>query len=580
MIDIEKIPDKPGVYIMKDAQGRIIYVGKAKSLKNRVKAYFAKDLHPKTRTLVARVEDLDYIVTSSEIEALILEANLIKLHLPRYNIRLKDDKKYPYIKVTIKEDFPRVFPTRDLRDKKSIYFGPYTNVKTMKKALKAATEIFPVRVCRGKLPNRACVAYDIDRCCAPCEGKISKEAYRAMVQELIDFLSGKSTDVEQSLEKRMRSLAEKLEFEEAARVRDRLMGVRQMIRKQRVVFSKSIDADVLGLASIGNLGCVEVLKIRDGRMIGGEHYIVETRREPPAEVMRAFILQYYRTAFFIPDEIILAALEDFDAIQKWLSEKKKKEIRVTIPKMGEKVKLINLAEENAKLHLEEEKVEKVSPYLSELKETLHLEKLPYRIEAYDISNIRGSYTVGSCVVFVGGHPQKSSYRRYKIKTVKGIDDFKAMGEVVRRRMKRIKEEGGKLPDLILVDGGIGQVHSVQREVEEPIPIFGLAKRLEELHTVDGKVLSLPKDSVALKLLMRIRDEAHRFAITYHRKLRDKTGSILDEIPGIGEKKRQELLRYFISFDKLKEASKEEIAKVPGIGDKYAERIYNYLHGEF
>jgi excinuclease ABC subunit C len=580
MIDIEKIPNKPGVYIMKDAHGRIIYVGKAKSLKNRVKAYFPKDLYPRARTLVAHVQDLDYIVTSSEIEALILEANLIKLHLPRYNIKLKDDKKYPYIKVTINEDFPRVFPTRDLRDKKSIYFGPYTNVKTMKKALKAATGIFPVRICKGKLPKRICVAYDIGRCYAPCEGKISKEEYRARVQELVDFLSGKSTEVEQSLEKRMHSLAENLEFEEAARVRDRLMSVRQMIRKQRIVFSKSIDADVLGLSSIGNLGCVEVLKIRDGRMIGGEHYIVETRREPPGEVMRAFILQYYRTAFFIPDEIILPMLEDFDAIQKWLSDKKKKEIKVTIPKMGEKTKLINLAEENAKLHLQEERGERVSPYLSELKEVLHLEKLPYRIEAYDISNIRGKYTVGSCVVFVGGHPQKSSYRRYKIKTVRGIDDFRAMGEVVRRRMKRIKEERGKLPDLILVDGGIGQVHSVQREVKEPIPIFGLAKRLEELHTVDGKVLSLPKDSVTLKLLMRIRDEAHRFAITYHRKLRDRTGSILDEIPGIGEKKRQELLRYFISFGKLKEASKEEIAKVPGIGGKHAERIYNYLHGEF
>ncbi|MDI6840956.1 MAG: excinuclease ABC subunit UvrC [bacterium] len=568
MIKIAKIPNKPGVYLIKDENGKVIYVGKAKSLRERVRAYFANTSSPKTQVIASKINDIDYIVTNSEVEALILEANLIKLHLPRYNIRLKDDKKYPYIKVTVQEDFPRVFPTRDLRDRSSIYFGPYTSVKTMKRALKSATEIFPIRTCKGRLPARVCLAYHIGRCYAPCEGKISKEEYQSIVQELIDFLSGKSKIVEQNLSSKMNKLASQLEFEEAARVRDRLISVQSIVKKQRVVFDKPVDLDVFGLQSRRAKACIGLILVREGRVLGSEHYILQIQPNTTlGEIIRAFILQYYKNAFFIPQEIVVPAIDEKEVIESWLKRK------ILLPKGGEKLELIRLAEKNAAFWFEAEKVEKAPKALDQLQTVLKLEKLPKRIEAFDVSNIGGKYAVGSCVSFVDGRAQKSGYRRFKIKTVEGIDDVSMIKEIVTRRVKR-----GGLPDLILIDGGLGQVRAAHEQIPS-VPVFGLAKRFEELYTPDGKVISLPKDSLALRILQRVRDEAHRFAISYHKKLRDKPSSLLNEIPGIGGKRRQALLKHFSTFEQIKRASLKELQNVPGIGKTYAKQIYNFLHLE-
>lgn len=565
--------------MLKDKNGRVIYVGKAKSLRERVRSYFAAPHSQKTQVMSSKIEAVDYIVTDSEIDALVLEANLIKLHLPHYNIRLKDDKKYPYIKVTIQEEFPRVFPTRDLRDRSAIYFGPYTNVKTMKRALKSATEIFPVRLCGGKrfnpkLPQRVCLAYHIGRCPGPCEGKISQEEYRENVQELIDFLSGKSKKIEQKLKTKMHALSERLEFEEAARVRDRLLSVQSIVQRQRVVFDEPIDMDVFGLQRKRNQASIAAVMVREGRILGSEHYTLHIQpKSTDAEVMRAFILQYYKNAFYIPQEIVMQDIDEKEVIEKWLNRP------IFIPKRGEKLNLLKFATQNAAVWLESEQVERIPKALDELKKYLGLPKIPTRIEAFDISNISGKYAVGSCVSFVNGKVQKSGYKRFRIKTVDGINDSAMMKEIITRRTKY-----GKLPDLILVDGGIAQVKSAYKIIKSyqelpdnsTISVFGLAKRFEELHTPDGKIISLPKSSLALRLLQKIRDEAHRFAISYHKKLRDKPQSILEEIPGIGEKRREVLLKHFKSFEKLKQASLQELEKVPRIGETYAKEIYNFL----
>ena len=586
---LNHIPDKPGVYLMKDSQGKVIYIGKAKSLKKRVMSYYphyhaerttchaerttchaefiSASLLPKVSALTSKIKNIDYIVTNSEVEALILEANLIKLHLPHYNIRLKDDKKYPYIKVTVQEDFSRAFPTRDLRDKNSIYFGPYTNVKTMKRALRSADKIFPLRKCRGKLPSKVCLAYHIGECCAPCENKISKEKYQEIVQELIDFLSGKSKKVEQKLKTEMEEFSRQLKFEEAAKIRDRLKSVQSIVKKQRVVFTKPIDVDAFGLQRKRKKACVVLILIREGRVLGSEHYILQIQpKVSSGEIIRAFILQYYKNAFFIPKEIILPALKEKEIIEHWLKRK------IFIPKQGEKLGLVKLAEKNAAVYLETEKVEKIPKALEQLQANLKLSGLPRRIEAFDVSNIMGKYAVGSCVSFINGIAQKSNYKRFKIKTVKKINDVGMIKEIVARRVKY-----GKLPDLILIDGGIGQVRSAREEIPENIPVYGLAKRFEELYTKDGKIVSLPKDSLALRLLQKIRNEAHRFAISYHKKLRDKPKSLLNEIPGISDKRREVLLKHFLSFKNIKQARIKDLQKVPGIGKTYAKQIHNFLH---
>ena len=576
MVEYSKFPDRPGVYIMKDGSGKVIYVGKALSLRKRVRSYFTDDSHPKTQVLVSHVDSINYIVTNSEQEALLLEANLIKLHLPRYNIRLKDDKKYPYIKITLKEDFPTIIPTRDLRDKNAVYFGPYTNAKKMRKALKSATTVFPVRICK-KMPKRVCALYYMGRCSAPCEGKIEKEEYRKLVQEMIDFLSGKSNKIEKNLRKELEIYKGNLEFEKAIIVRDRLKALEEIKRRQRMVLKTSKNLDVFGLARRKRTAVVAVLKTREGRMLGIEHYILNTNPgDLDREIIDTFFVQYYKDTFYIPDEVILPAVGEKRLLESWTEDKAKRKIGIKVPKRGDRFSLVKLAIENAILHIEEETPERTPYSLIELEKYLHLETPPRLIEAFDISNIFGEYAVGSKVTFRDGRKDKSCYRRFRIKRVTGIDDPKMMEEVVERRFKK----ADKVPDLVMVDGGITQVRSayraIKRTLSRPIPVFGLAKRFDELYTKDGAVISIPKTSSALKLLQRIRNEAHRFAIEYHRKLRDRTGSILDEIEGIGRKRKELLLRHFGSLERLKKAGRKEIESIPGIGRVYAERIYKFL----
>ena len=576
MINLNKIPDHPGAYLMKDKSGTVIYVGKALSLRKRVRSYFSDISRHRTHALVSHVDTIDYIITDSEQEALLLEANLIKLHLPRYNINLKDDKKYPYIKITLKEDFPTVISTRDLSDRNAVYFGPYTNAKNMRRALRTATRVFPVRICR-RMPKRVCALFYMGRCSAPCEGKIDKDNYRKLIQEMIDFLSGKGNKIEKRLKKELEIYKDNLEFEKAIIIRNRLKALEDIKRKQRIVLKTDKNIDVFGLSRKKRTAIVAVIKIRNGRMIGIEHYALNAGSGDSDEsIIDTFFVQYYKDTFYIPDEVILPRIGEQMLLENWIRNRAKRKIKIKVPKKGIRFSLIKLAEENALIHIEEESSERIPYSLIELAKYLHLEKPPGLIEAYDISNISGEYMVGSKVAFMEGRKYKSLYRRFRIRDVYGIDDPKAIEEIVERRFK----SKNKTPDLIIIDGGITQVRSAHKAIERTtkisIPLFGLAKRFEELYTIEGKIVSIPKSSSALRLLQRIRNEAHRFAIEYHRKLRDRTGSILDEIDGIGEKRRILLLKHFGSVERLKKASLEEIKSISGIGKKYAERIHKFL----
>lgn len=591
------VPDSPGVYLLKDERGKVIYVGKARNLKERLKTYFVDSYseHPRLRALRKKLKDFEFITTTSELEALILEANLIKLHLPRYNVRLKDDKKYPYIKVTLNEDYPRVFPTRNLRRNGWIFFGPYTNVKSMKKALRVVRRIFPIRSCQHRLPSKKvtkpCLNYYIKKCCAPCQGYVSKEEYRELVDEVCKFLCGKSRVVEEELEQRMLKAANELRFEEAARLRDQLRAVREVVRKQRVMFDDRIDRDVIGLVRGLRESCIAILQIRDGKLVGQEHYILSVRKSiVEEEIISTFLKQYYKNAYFIPDEIILPeSVEESELISEWLSQKKKKRVHLLVPRKGEKLKILDMAKRNA-LYLFQEEISKKGkrrvPFsVRELQRVLSLEEPPKLIEAFDVSNLFGTNPSGSLVVFKDGKPRKGEYKRFRIKSVEGIDDYAMMREIVYRRYKKAIEERAELPNLILIDGGMGQLNSAKKVMEElglsHIPVLGLAKRLDEIVLPDRSVIMLPKSSYALRLLQRLRDEAHRFAISYHRKLREKRlkASLLDEIPGIGNQKKRELIRYFGSVERMRESSLDEFTKVSGVGRVLASRVYSYLHPE-
>lgn len=592
---VSTIPERPGVYLLKDKHKKIIYIGKAKNLKNRLKTHLigSPSEHPRLRSLWSKISNFDYIPTDTEMEALILEANLIKMHLPRYNVRLKDDKKYPYIKVTVNEDFPKVFPTRNLKKDGSILFGPYTNVKTMKRALRTVKKIFPVRNCKQTIPSakRPCLNFYIKRCYGPCQGYISKEEYRSMIEEVCKFLSGKNRTVENELSKSMESTSNELRFEEAARIRDQLLAVREVVRRQRVVFKDELDRDILGLARIKNTSCVVLLQIRDGKLTGQEHYILtQTKYTDDAEVVATFIKQYYKSAYFIPNEIVIPTkIEDTPLIARWLSDKKGHKVKLILLKRGEKLKLVDFARRNGLVILEEKEMKDKArlPFpIKELQKVLSLEKPPITIDAFDISDLFGKDACGSLVVFEFGRPKKSNYKRFKIKTVESIDDYAMIQEVVGRRYRRMIKEKKSMPDLILIDGGIGQVNVAKRVLQDTgirtVPVYGLAKRLDELVLPDGKTLMLPPSSYALRLLQRIRDEAHRFALSYHRILRSKRlkKSIMDEIPGIGKSKKIALIRYFGSIQKIKEASVEELEKVDGVGKYLAERVYTSLHNTY
>lgn len=588
---LQLLPEKPGVYIMKDGQKKIIYVGKAVVLKNRVRSYFqsSKNHSPKVRALVAKIEDFEYIITGSEIEALILECNLIKKHRPKYNISLKDDKSYPYVKVTLNEPFPRVYVTRKVLKDGARYFGPYTNAAAVHESLKLLKKLFPLRSCKRLDAERPCLEYHIKRCLAPCAGKVGEAEYGAMIRAVCLFLEGRSEAVEKHLAARMAEAAENFEFERAALLRDQLAAVEKVKEKQKIVTGAG-DQDAVGMAR-SELGvCVQVFFIRSGKMVGRDQYLMSgAEGETDEALLAAFIKQYYNRAAFVPREVLLPLeLEEQALLADWLGAAKGAKVALETPKRGTKRDIVQMAAGNAKTYLEEQAQrlkaadDRTEGAVRELGAYLRLAKPPQRMECFDISHIQGAETVASMVVFEGGVPKKEDYRRYKIKSAEGKpDDFKSMREVVGRRYGEETADG--MPDLIIIDGGKGQLSSALEIIRGAghltVPVVGLAKQFE-LIFVEGESepIELPRHGQALYLVQRIRDEAHRFAITYHRKLRGKRNlvSVLDHIAGVGPKRRKILWEHYGSLAKMKEASVEEMAKLPGMNLPTAEAINRFF----
>ncbi len=597
---LKDLPTQPGVYFYYDRSGKIIYIGKAKVLKNRVKSYFTGTPDsPKTARLVARIWDLQTLVTRTEVEALLTEANLITQHRPKFNIDLRDDKTFPYIRIT-NEDYPQVFVARTIVKDGSIYYGPYTNVKGLRAALAVIKRIFTIRSCSYRMDDESvaakkvqlCLDYHIGKCDGPCQGLISKQDYAEMINRVEDFLRGRTDPVDAYLETRMQSAAENMEYEHAARHRDQLEAVRSYVSRQRLRTSDFEDRDVLGVARQDNLTCGILIRIRAGKLIGKEQFRFRgTEDEELPSILSRMITRVYEDASFIPREILVPdKVADMDMINAWLKDVSGVKITFSIPRIGEKKTLLDLAERNAELVLKDwaleqaQRVEIVPKMVRALQEDLNLSAPPRRIEGFDISHLGGTETVASLVCFIDGKPAKREYRKFQIKTVDGIDDFASMKEVIHRRYSRVKAEGLPEPDLILIDGGKGQlsasVEVMERLGMSHIAILGLAKRLEEVF-LPGESYSqgIPKTSPSIILLRRIRDEAHRFAITFQRKRRGKAmvHSALDDIEGIGQSRRVALLKYFRSLKQLKNASIEEIAHVPGISKTMAIRIKEALN---
>ena len=591
------LPDNPGVYLMKNQEGKIIYVGKAVNLKNRVRSYFrtlpAEAL--KTKALVRNIADFEYIITDSEVEALVLECNLIKKYRPKYNISLKDDKTYPYLKIT-NEDYPRVLVTRHYVKDGGKYFGPYPSVTVLRETLELLHSIFPFRSCKQKTftNDRPCLNYQIKRCYAPCAGKISKEEYGELIAKINDFFAGNHDDLLKSLNEQMNKAAEDLNFEQAARFRDQIRGIEKAIAEQKAVLASGDDKDVLGMCFDGGEVVLQVFFVRGGKIVGRENYwLKETEDGGEAQVLAAFIKQFYLDNQFIPPVVLVQALPaDEEILKKWLSEKRGSKVQFVVPKRGKQKELLDLVVRNAEEEAEKRNAlheadkNRLQEALEQLQKELNLSKLPKRIECYDISNTQGTESVASMVVFVDGKAKKDQYRRFRIKTVIGPNDFASMNEVLKRRLGHMdndKEFAKDNPDLIIVDGGKGQLSMAVEALEEmgydDIAICGLAKKEEILFLPEREEgVYLPRDSQGLYLVQRIRDEAHRFAITYHRSLRGKRNlsSVLDDIPHVGEKRKKALLQHFGSLTKIMQADKEQIAEVEGIGEMVAEEIYQYL----
>ena len=594
---LKLLPDSPGVYIMKDDHGKIIYVGKAIVLKNRVRQYFqsSRNHTPKVRAMVSHIADFETIMTANEVESLILEANLIKKHRPRYNIRLKDDKSYPYVKVTVQEEFPRVFITRRVLRDGARYFGPYTNVTALRDSLKLLRRLFPLRTCRT-MPERPCLEYHIKRCLAPCVGKVEAEDYRAMIRAVLLFLEGRTDDVERELEQRMNAAAEAYHFETAARLRDQLSAVRTAAERQNIVTGAG-DQDAVGMARSAAGVCVQIFFIRGGKMIGREHFLLRgSEEESDTDILRAFLEQYYNQATFVPREVLLPCAIDAAAqatIEAWLAARKGGgKVALLTPQRGTKHDIVQMATGNAAKFLADEETrrslldEQTLGAVEELGRYLGLKHPPRRMECFDISHNQGQETVASMVVFEDGAPKKSDYRRFKIRSTEGKpDDFLSMREVTTRRYVGLPEE--ELPDLIIIDGGKGQLSSALEIIRhaaghKDVPVVGLAKQFELVFTEGNPdPVELPRRSQALYLIQRIRDEAHRFAITFHRKLRGKRNlvSVLDHIVGIGPKRRQSLRTHFGSLEKIKEASVEELAAAPGMNRTSAEAVRHFFDAQ-
>ncbi len=595
---LKELPRQPGVYMMKDETGMIIYVGKAKSLRSRVRSYFRKNNQTyKTQMLVKYIDDFDYIITDTEVEAYILEANLIKKHQPKFNIRLKDDKSYPYIKVTKNVDFPRVFKTRIVKNDGAEYFGPFADVDAIYKTLGVIKDIFKLRSCKLELDadnpeEKPCLNYHIDKCLGPCIGAVSKEDYHELIDQVMLFLSGRQEELRKKVEEKMEQAAEERNYEKAARFRDALKAFKKLSESQKVMSDKNIDQDVVALVEGENdRACTQLLIVRNGRLIGQEYFILQgTEDESETEIMGSFLQQYYQQAAGIPDELLLnTELAYQDLLEERLADMKGKKVNIHLPQKGDKKKMIEMAERNAAQNLKKEDIrskyeeKRTSGAVEKLGEILELEKAPYHIEGFDISNIQGTDTVASLVVFKNGRPSKKDYRRFKIKTVEGPDDFSSMKEVVERRYARLLREDRKLPDLILIDGGKGQLNAAYEVLKllgiEDTPMIGLAKREEEIFRPgEREAITLPHHTPTLQLLQRVRDEAHRFAVSYHRKLRSRrlTHSMLDEIPGVGPKRRQALLQHFGSLAKIREAKIWQLKEVEGVSGKTARKIFDYL----
>ncbi len=624
---LDLLPDRPGVYLFKDAGGRVIYVGKARSLRHRVRSYFqsARNLTARHLRLANDVHDVDAILVDSDVEALALENTLIKQHRPRHNIRLRDDKQYPYLRVTVEEDWPRVLVVRQMRRDGSRYFGPYTSASAMRETLRLMRRAFPFRNCSAAkfarcAAARPCLDYYIGRCLGPCRGLVGPEAYRAMIDDLCRFLEGRQDDIIRRSEARMHEAAERLDFERAAEYRNQLQAMERVVERQKVVLSSLEDFDALALARSGDVAGGQVFWLRGGKLVGREYFTLNAPEDQAdGAVMTAFVQQYYARAAYIPREILVQhEVEAPEVLQAWLAGLRGGPVRLRRPRRGEKKQLVDLVARNAAAQLEadlvrtERQQERTGGALEDLAELLGLEQPPERVEAFDISNLHGWQAVGSMVVFEHGVPARDQYRRFRVRTVAGPDDFAMMREVLARRFRRGLEEqevlsargargapddGGlvredvgarfaALPDLVVIDGGKGQLNAAVEVLEALglgyIPAIGLAKRFEEVF-VPGRPdpLPVPKDAPALYFLQRLRDEAHRFAVEYHRNLRGRRAirSTLEDIPGVGKKRRTALLRHFGSAAGIRQASLHDLAKVPGMNRKAAEAVYQHFHPE-
>ena len=612
---LKNLPSKPGVYLMKNSLGEVIYVGKAKILKNRVKSYFqnSKNHSEKVRVMVKHIAEFEYIVTDSEMEALILECNLIKKYSPRYNILLKDDKFYPFIKITVNDDFPRVFVTRNYSKDGSKYFGPYTNGTAVYETINLINKIFPLRTCKllikeGGETVRPCLNYHIKKCFGPCGGYISKEEYGKMINDVIDILSGKDTTVLKVLQSEMEEASMNLEFEKAADLRDKILAIKAIVEKQKIFKTMEGDEDFINIYKDEKDSCVQVFFSREGKILGREHFIFEnTAEDSIEEILEEFITSFYGGTAKVPRTIYVSAISNVELVEEYLTIKRGAKVWIKVPQKGQKREMLEMVKNNAKITLEkfkdkyliDKEINKIA--LEELQELLDLEIWPSRIEAYDISNIQGVDSVGSMIVFEEGRSKNSDYRRFRIKTVKGANDYDSMREILTRRfshgleeVKAIQESklqfsAGKFsnfPDLIMMDGGKGQINialEVLRDLNINIPVCGLVK--DDKHATRGIIynneeLIINRSSNLMQLIRRIQDEVHRFAITYHRSLRDKRTlhSVLDDIPNVGEKRRRALLMKFGSVDNIKSATLEQLLETPSINNKAAESIYQYFNG--
>lgn len=612
---LKNLPSKPGVYLMKNSLGEVIYVGKAKILKNRVKSYFqnSKNHSEKVRVMVKHIAEFEYIVTDSEMEALILECNLIKKYSPRYNILLKDDKFYPFIKITVNDDFPRVFVTRNYSKDGSKYFGPYTNGTAVYETINLINKIFPLRTCKLLIKEggeivRPCLNYHIKKCFGPCGGYISKEEYGKMINDVIDILSGKDTTVLKVLQSEMEEASMNLEFEKAADLRDKILAIKAIVEKQKIFKTMEGDEDFINIYKDEKDSCVQVFFSREGKILGREHFIFEnTAEDSIEEILEEFITSFYGGTAKVPRTIYVPAISNVELVEEYLTIKRGAKVWIKVPQKGQKREMLEMVKNNAKITLEkfkdkyliDKEINKIA--LEELQELLDLEIWPSRIEAYDISNIQGVDSVGSMIVFEEGRSKNSDYRRFRIKTVKGANDYDSMREILTRRfshgleeVKAIQESklqfsAGKFsnfPDLIMMDGGKGQINialEVLRDLNINIPVCGLVK--DDKHATRGIIynneeLIINRSSNLMQLIRRIQDEVHRFAITYHRSLRDKRTlhSVLDDIPNVGEKRRRALLMKFGSVDNIKSATLEQLLETPSINNKAAESIYQYFNG--